>query len=99
MGERLVSSPDVHMVAMTGSTATGKRIMEKCASNLKRIVLELGGKDPMVRREKCCVVCFCLLSQECCHFSAYCFKYLFNFRGEGKNMFTFCLYNEGSNTS
>lgn len=33
---------------MTGSTATGKRIMGKCAENLKRLVLELGGKDPMV---------------------------------------------------
>lgn len=48
VGEQLVSSEDVHMVAMTGSSATGKRIMEKCAQNLKRLVLELGGKDPMV---------------------------------------------------
>lgn len=48
VGEQLVSSEDVHMVAMTGSSATGKRIMEKCATNLKRLVLELGGKDPMV---------------------------------------------------
>ena len=48
VGELLVSSEDVHMVAMTGSSATGKRIMEKCATNLKRLVLELGGKDPMV---------------------------------------------------
>eukprot|EP00584_Thalassiosira_punctigera_P005834 CAMPEP_0172535412 /NCGR_PEP_ID=MMETSP1067-20121228/7433_1 /TAXON_ID=265564 ORGANISM="Thalassiosira punctigera, Strain Tpunct2005C2" /NCGR_SAMPLE_ID=MMETSP1067 /ASSEMBLY_ACC=CAM_ASM_000444 /LENGTH=473 /DNA_ID=CAMNT_0013320345 /DNA_START=27 /DNA_END=1448 /DNA_ORIENTATION=+ len=48
VGSLLVESPDVHMVAMTGSTATGKRIMEKCAANLKRLVLELGGKDPMV---------------------------------------------------
>ena len=48
VGEQLVSSEDVHMVAMTGSSATGKKIMEKCAKHLKRIVLELGGKDPMV---------------------------------------------------
>lgn len=48
VGEQLVSSEDVHMVAMTGSSATGKRIMETCAQNLKRLVLELGGKDPMV---------------------------------------------------
>jgi len=48
VGEQLVSSEDVHMVAMTGSTATGKRIMEKCAKTLKRVVLELGGKDPMI---------------------------------------------------
>lgn len=48
VGGRLVAAPDVHMVAMTGSTTTGKRIMESCAANLKRLVLELGGKDPMV---------------------------------------------------
>lgn len=48
VGSQLVASPDVHMVAMTGSTNTGKRIMESCATNLKRLVLELGGKDPMV---------------------------------------------------
>lgn len=48
VGEQLVSSEDVHMVAMTGSSATGKKIMEKGAKNLKRLVLELGGKDPMV---------------------------------------------------
>ena len=48
VGEQLVSSEDVHMVAMTGSSATGKRIMETCAKNLKRLVLELGGKDPMI---------------------------------------------------
>jgi len=48
VGEQLTSSEDVHMVAMTGSSATGKRIMEKGANNLKRLVLELGGKDPLV---------------------------------------------------
>lgn len=48
VGGRLVEASDVHMVAMTGSTTTGKRIMESCAANLKRLVLELGGKDPMV---------------------------------------------------
>ena len=33
---------------MTGSSATGSRIIEACSSSLKRVVLELGGKDPMV---------------------------------------------------
>ena len=36
------------MVGMTGSSATGKKIMAACADGLKRLVLELGGKDPMV---------------------------------------------------
>ncbi|KAL9181506.1 hypothetical protein ACHAXT_010311 [Thalassiosira profunda] len=48
VGELLTSSEDVQMIAMTGSTGTGKRIMEKCSKSLKRLVLELGGKDPMV---------------------------------------------------
>ena len=48
VGEQLITSPDVHMVAMTGSSATGKKILEKCARDLKRVVLELGGKDPMI---------------------------------------------------
>mmetsp|Transcript_15608 Transcript_15608/g.36313 ORF Transcript_15608/g.36313 Transcript_15608/m.36313 type:complete len:591 (-) Transcript_15608:510-2282(-) len=47
VGARLVNSK-VDMVAMTGSSATGKRLMEACAPGLKRLVLELGGKDPMV---------------------------------------------------
>ena len=46
-GAALVNG-DVQMVAMTGSSATGKKIMASCAPSLKRLVLELGGKDPMV---------------------------------------------------
>lgn len=48
VGRRLVAHPDVAMVAMTGSSATGRRIMEACSTSLKRLILELGGKDPMV---------------------------------------------------
>lgn len=48
VGERLVSHPAVSMVAMTGSSATGRRIMNACSDTLKRVVLELGGKDPMI---------------------------------------------------
>ena len=48
IGEQLVCSDEIHMVAMTGSTATGQHIMKNCATNLKRLVLELGGKDPMI---------------------------------------------------
>jgi acyl-CoA reductase-like NAD-dependent aldehyde dehydrogenase len=47
VGAALVQA-DVQMVAMTGSSATGKKIMAACAPGLKRLVLELGGKDPMV---------------------------------------------------
>mmetsp|Transcript_72837 Transcript_72837/g.126432 ORF Transcript_72837/g.126432 Transcript_72837/m.126432 type:complete len:470 (+) Transcript_72837:51-1460(+) len=48
VGAPLVNHKDVDMVGMTGSAATGKKIMQACSSDLKRLVLELGGKDPMV---------------------------------------------------
>lgn len=47
VGAALVAA-DVQMVAMTGSSATGRKIMAGCAPTLKRLVLELGGKDPML---------------------------------------------------
>lgn len=43
-GERLATHPDVAKIAFTGSTATGRRIVEYSAANLKRVQLELGGK-------------------------------------------------------
>jgi acyl-CoA reductase-like NAD-dependent aldehyde dehydrogenase len=48
VGARLVSHDGVALVGMTGSSQTGSRIMESCARGLKRLVLELGGKDPMI---------------------------------------------------
>lgn len=48
VGEALVKHSGIAMVAMTGSSATGRKIMEACSKSLKRLVLELGGKDPMV---------------------------------------------------
>jgi aldehyde dehydrogenase (NAD+) len=48
VGEELTLDPRVDMVSFTGSTATGKRIMEKGAATLKRVFLELGGKSAMI---------------------------------------------------
>jgi len=48
VGGYLVAHPDVHMCAFTGSTATGANILESASKTLKRVVLECGGKDPMV---------------------------------------------------
>lgn len=45
VGERFVTHPDVRKVVFTGSTAVGKRIMAGCAGQIKRITLELGGKN------------------------------------------------------
>ena len=45
VGERFVTNPTVRKVVFTGSTAVGKRIMEGCAAQVKRVTLELGGKS------------------------------------------------------
>ena len=45
VGERLVADRRVDLVSFTGSTATGKRIMQVGSSNVKRLFLELGGKS------------------------------------------------------
>src|SRR5690606_16497285 len=47
VGKALVESP-VQMVAFTGSIRTGQAIMREAANAMKRLVLELGGKDPMI---------------------------------------------------
>ncbi|GGD80576.1 aldehyde dehydrogenase [Caballeronia grimmiae] len=48
-GQALGLHPDVDLVAFTGSTETGKRFLRYSAdSNLKRVVLECGGKNPQV---------------------------------------------------
>ncbi|MCE2882375.1 MAG: aldehyde dehydrogenase family protein [Planctomycetaceae bacterium] len=39
---------DVDLIVFTGSRETGKRIMADAAPSLKRVILELGGKDPLV---------------------------------------------------
>lgn len=48
VGEELTLSPDVDMISFTGSTVTGKRIMEKGAATMKRVFLELGGKSAAI---------------------------------------------------
>ena len=48
IGEFLASSPDIQLISVTGSTATGRRIAELAARNLKQVHLELGGNDAMV---------------------------------------------------
>ncbi|MBC8747369.1 MULTISPECIES: aldehyde dehydrogenase [Paraburkholderia] len=48
-GQALGRHPDVDLVAFTGSTSTGKRFLHYSAdTNLKRVVLECGGKNPQV---------------------------------------------------
>ncbi len=48
VGEPLVRHPEIAMVSLTGSVATGKGIARAAADTLKRVHLELGGKAPVV---------------------------------------------------
>ncbi|HNJ04631.1 MAG TPA: aldehyde dehydrogenase family protein, partial [Leptospiraceae bacterium] len=47
-GALLVESPKTDMICFTGSTATGRKIGEVCGRLLKPVILELGGKAPML---------------------------------------------------
>lgn len=47
-GAALASHKGVDKVAFTGSTATGRAILDASKGNLKRVTLELGGKSPMI---------------------------------------------------
>jgi alpha-ketoglutaric semialdehyde dehydrogenase len=48
VGDAIVESPDVPVISFTGSTATGKHIAERAGRQLKRLALELGGKNAIV---------------------------------------------------
>jgi acyl-CoA reductase-like NAD-dependent aldehyde dehydrogenase len=47
-GHPLVSHEDVNLVLFTGSVPTGREILEVAGRQLKKAVVELGGKDPMI---------------------------------------------------
>ncbi|MEE1876948.1 aldehyde dehydrogenase family protein [Altererythrobacter litoralis] len=48
LGPLITSHPDIDKITFTGSTATGKKIMEGASADLKRITLELGGNDASI---------------------------------------------------
>ncbi|TVY38532.1 putative aldehyde dehydrogenase [Lachnellula subtilissima] len=48
LGPWLTSHPGVDKISFTGSTATGKKVMESASKTLKRITLELGGNDAAI---------------------------------------------------
>jgi acyl-CoA reductase-like NAD-dependent aldehyde dehydrogenase len=47
-GQLLAEHPAIAKIAFTGSTATGRRIVQASAGNLKKVQLELGGKGPNI---------------------------------------------------
>jgi acyl-CoA reductase-like NAD-dependent aldehyde dehydrogenase len=48
IGEELTDNPAVRVINFTGSTASGRKLAEAAGRNLKRVVLELGGSNPLV---------------------------------------------------
>ena len=48
LGPLITEHPDIDKITFTGSTATGKKIMEGASGDLKRITLELGGNDASI---------------------------------------------------
>jgi betaine-aldehyde dehydrogenase len=48
VGARLSAHPDIDMLSFTGSTEVGKSIVAASRSNLKKVGLELGGKNPQI---------------------------------------------------
>ena len=47
-GDYLTNHPDVDVISFTGSTKVGRSLYEKAGKTVKQLVLELGGKSPMV---------------------------------------------------
>ncbi|RQS67442.1 aldehyde dehydrogenase family protein [Burkholderia sp. Bp8963] len=48
LGPVLTAHPDVAKISFTGSTVTGKKVMESAGPKLKRVTLELGGNDAAI---------------------------------------------------
>jgi len=48
VGDELIESPHVRRLNFTGSTATGRKLAEAAGRRLKRVVLELGGYNPLI---------------------------------------------------
>ncbi len=48
MNKGVVDNPKVKVISMTGSTASGVKLMQRSAPTMKRLMLELGGNDPFL---------------------------------------------------
>jgi aldehyde dehydrogenase (NAD+) len=48
VGQTFVESPEVNAISVTGSVATGRAIVARCAELGKRVQAEMGGKNPMI---------------------------------------------------
>ena len=48
VGQAILESPDVNAITFTGSVATGRRVAAACAEHMRKVQLEMGGKNPLV---------------------------------------------------
>ncbi len=48
LGDKLINDLRVARISFTGSTAVGREVAKACAGQLKRVILEMGGKNPIV---------------------------------------------------
>jgi acyl-CoA reductase-like NAD-dependent aldehyde dehydrogenase len=48
VGDKLVSDPRVKMITFTGSSKVGRHLAEQAGKHMKRVTLEMGGKNPLV---------------------------------------------------
>jgi len=75
VGDVLVTHPDVDMLSFTGSTAVGKQAVAKSAATLKKVSMELGGKNPQIVFADCdwdaavdaVVYGICFNAGQCCN--------------------------------
>jgi len=47
-GEAMLAHPGIRMISVTGSSATGQKVMQGASKTMKRVTLELGGKNAQV---------------------------------------------------
>jgi acyl-CoA reductase-like NAD-dependent aldehyde dehydrogenase len=69
-GEPLVRDPEVDVVVFVGSERTGRHLGELCGRSLKKVILELGGKDPLIVDETVDVRAAARLAAESTYFNA-----------------------------
>jgi acyl-CoA reductase-like NAD-dependent aldehyde dehydrogenase len=75
VGDVLVTHPDVDMLSFTGSTGVGKQAVAKSAQTLKKVSMELGGKNPQIIFPDCdwdaaldaAVFGICFNAGQCCN--------------------------------
>ncbi|MGR3591001.1 MAG: aldehyde dehydrogenase family protein [Limimaricola soesokkakensis] len=48
VGAEILDNPEIDAVSFTGSVETGRMVAEKCVAQMKKVQLEMGGKNPLV---------------------------------------------------